>query len=259
MYYIRKRSFEHLSKLDISYFSNKNRGDLLSRMSNDTQELEYAITSVLARFITNPIKVIIYFSALFYISFELTLFTLFVVPLSGGFIGYLVKKMRKDASSVQQSLAELIGRIDEMLYGMRIIKAFNGRKQITRGFDEQNKVNTKYYLKLSLRREAAAPISETMSVSIVAGILFYGGSLVLSQEATLSASQFIVYIVLFSQVLSPIKDFLNAVAMMQKGIIAGNRLMEIFDIPIEINNKEGAKTMGNIKEAIHFKNVHFFL
>ncbi len=254
---IRRDLFNAVSRLHIGYFSDKRKGDVLSRITTDAYEVEVSITNSLSAFFHDPFNIIAYFAILFSLSAELTFFTLIIIPLSGGLISLIAKRLKKDAFNLQHSLGVLISILDETLGGLRVVKAFNALPYVQQKFAKENDNYARTVRKMANRREMASPLSEVMGVMVVAGILFYGGNLVFQNQSELTASEFVGYIIIFSQVLRPAKAISGSISNIQRGIAAGERILEMLDVQPGIGNKKDAVKIAAFKEAITFKNVSF--
>ncbi len=254
---IRAALFNATSRLHIGYFSDRRKGDMLSRMTTDAYEVEVSLTSSLPAFFQDPFTLIAYFLILFNLSAELTLFTILIIPLSGGLISFIVKRLRREAISLQQSLSVLISMLDETLGGLRVVKAFNGLTYVQQKFAEENDAYARKSRRLAYRREIASPLSELMGVGVVAGILFYGGNLVFQEQSELTASEFVGYIIIFSQVLRPAKAISGAISNIQRGIVAGQRILETIDAPPAITSPAQAVPLERFSKGITFRNVGF--
>lgn len=249
--------FQKVSQLHIGYFSNERKGDLISKMTNDVQEVENTIVHSLRVVFREPATIFLYFAVLFFMSVKLTLFTMLIIPVSGAIIGGITKRLKKSAVESQESLGRIVNILDETLGGMRVIKAFNAERFVRRKFDLETDQYSDVNVSMARKNELAAPISQFMGVSVVAGILVYGGSLVLSGESDLSASDFITYIIIFTQVLNPAKEISRAVSSIQRGIASAERIFEVIDTPNLIKSSENPKPLEAFKERIEFKNVSF--
>lgn len=249
--------FQKVSQLHIGYFSNERKGDLISKMTNDVQEVENTIVHSLRVVFREPATIFLYFAVLFFMSVKLTLFTMLIIPVSGAIIGGITKRLKKSAVESQESLGRIVNILDETLGGMRVIKAFNAERFVRRKFDQETDQYSDVNVSMARKNELAAPISQFMGVSVVAGILVYGGSLVLSGESDLSASDFITYIIIFTQVLNPAKEISRAVSSIQRGIASAERIFEVIDTPNLIKAPENPKPLTAFKEQIEFKNVSF--
>jgi ATP-binding cassette, subfamily B, bacterial MsbA len=249
--------YERVTQLQLGYFSNERRGDLMSRLTNDVQEVENSVVSTLTVVIREPIAIIAFFVLLFSMSVRLTLFTLILLPLSGAIISGISKRLRKNAVEGQETLGTMLSIIDETLGGMRVIKAFNAQQFVLGKFDFQNRRYANLIRSISHKRDLASPLSEFLGVVVVAGILLYGGSLVLTQESDLSASAFITYIILFSQVLVPAKSMSAAFSNIQRGLVSGERVLQVIDTEPLIRDTPGAKAIPGFHQQIEFRNVSF--
>jgi subfamily B ATP-binding cassette protein MsbA len=249
--------FRQVSTLHIGYFSSERKGDLMSKMTNDVQEVENTIVQSLRVVFREPATIILYFAVLFIMSVKLTLFTILIIPISGAIIGGITRKLKKKAVQSQQSLGRIVNILDETLGGMRVIKAFNAERFMTGKFD----VETDYYadvnVNMARKNELASPISQFMGVFVVAGILVYGGSMVLSGESDLSASDFITYIIIFTQVLNPAKEISRAVSSIQRGIASAERIFEVVDTTSQIKSPVVSKPLKSFEKSIVFDNVSF--
>lgn len=254
---LRQDVFTKALALHLGYFSNERKGNIMSRITTDVQEVENSIASTFTAIFKDPINLVVYSASLFIISLKLTLFSLIVLPISGFVIAGLVKKMRKDARKGQESLGTIISILDETFGGMRVIKAFNADSYISRKFQQENERYKHIIRSMANKRELASPFSEFMGVSVVAGILLYGGSLILSNQSDLSAAKFIAYIAIFSQVLRPAKDISNAISNIQRGIASGERVLALIDTPPAIQDKPNARVITYFKHNITFDHVSF--
>lgn len=249
--------FQKVSALHIGYFSNERKGDLISKMTNDIQEVENTIVHSLRVVFREPATIFLYFAVLFFMSVKLTLFTMLIIPISGAIIGGITKRLKKSAVESQESLGRIVNILDETLGGMRVIKAFNAERFVRRKFDYETDQYSDVNVSMARKNELAAPISQFLGVSVVAGILVYGGSLVLSGESDLSASDFITYIIIFTQVLNPAKEISRAVSNIQRGIASAERIFEVIDTPNLIKSSENPKPLTAFNNRIEFKNVSF--
>jgi len=254
---LRLEVYERITQLQLGYFSNERKGDIMSRLTNDVQEVENSVVSTLNVVIREPFTLIGLFIILFSMSVKLTLFTVLVMPVSGYVISVISKKLKRRAVQGQESLGSILSIIDETLGGMRIIKAFNAQQYILQKFTQQNNRYAYIIEQITNKRSLASPISEFMGVLAVAGILFYGGNLVLSRSSDLSASEFITYIVLFSQVLVPAKSITTAFSNIQRGLVSGDRILKIIDTQPLIRDKPEAITLPEFVQNIEFRNVSF--
>ncbi len=249
--------FNKMTMLHIGYFTTRHKGDIMSRSTNDLQEIEFSITTALGAFLREPINILVYFISLFAMSVELTIFTLVVIPLSGALISGLVKRLKEDSKKTQHALGIILSIIDEMINGIRVIKAFNAENYLKSKFAKESASYSTYYKSLSYKREAASPVSELMGVCVVVVILLYGGNMVLSEQSTLAASVFTVYILLFSRVMIPVKSLFAAISAVQKTIVSGKRIFEILDEQPAIRDSKSAVEFKEFSTSVAFENISF--
>ncbi|GAB4034015.1 ABC transporter ATP-binding protein [Spirosoma gilvum] len=254
---LRETVFSRTIHLHLGFFSNERKGNLMSRITTDVQEVENSIANTLSAASKEVFLLIGYIIALLSISVKLTLFAIIVIPISGGFIATLVRRMKRDAQEGQQRLSSLVSLLDETFGGMRVVKGFVAEGFILGKFRQENEGYRQAVRSLANRRELASPFSEVMGVAVVSGILLYGGSLVLSGQSDLTAAQFIAYIAIFSQVTRPAKDISNAFSGSQRGLASGERVLELIDTQSAVQDKPGAIALGKFSDRISVQSVSF--
>ncbi|WP_018479873.1 ABC transporter ATP-binding protein [Pontibacter roseus] len=254
---IRHATYERVTQLHLGYFSNERKGDLMTRMTVDIQEVENSVVNTMTVVIREPISIIAFFVVLFTMSVKLTLFTLILLPLSGLLIAGIAKRLKRAAQQGQESLSFILTIIDETLSGIRVIKAFNAEPYILDKFHQQNDLYARIQRSIANKRDLASPFSEFMGVTVVALLLYFGGTMVLNQESELDAAAFITYIVLFSQVLVPAKAMSAAFSNIQRGLVSGDRILSVIDTVPAIQNKPDAKVLPEFRHEIEFRNVSF--
>lgn len=255
---LRTAIFNKITRMHLGYFTDQRKGDIISRVTNDIQELEVSINHVTKFLIKDPVTILVYFTALFIISFKLTLFTLILLPITGGAIAEIIKKLKRQALESQTSLGRIVNIIDETLGGTRVIKAFNAEDYVERKFDKEVSHYKKVNDSIGYKNELASPLSEFMGVLVVAGILYFGGSIILNPDTEyISASQFITFIAIYSQILPPLKTFSSSISNVQKGIASAKRVFEIIDKKSEIEDRPDAIELKKFEKEIEFKNVTF--
>lgn len=257
---IREALFEKINHLHMGFFTREHKGDIISRMNSDVFEIEGVAANSIEVLFKEPTLILGYFIALFSISPQLTIFTLIIIPVSALGIATIQKKLKRDARDAQASIGRLLTIMDETLTGMRIIRAFNATGYTLKKFSRENDFYRNASLQGFKRREMAPAFSEAAGVMVVAGILLYGGSLILQNgqnAAGIQASAFIAFIAIFSQVLRPAKAMVIAGANIQRGRGAGERILEIIDKPVEVKDRENAIKLKAFRNSIEFKNVHF--
>ncbi|MGY6522839.1 MAG: ABC transporter ATP-binding protein [Mongoliitalea sp.] len=249
--------FTQVTQMHIGFFSNERKGDLMSKITNDIQEVENMIVQSLKVVFKEPATIILYFAVLFMMSVKLTIFTILVIPISGAIIGGITKRLRKKAIESQESLGRIVNILDETIGGMRVIKAFGAQKYIQSKFDKETSFYSDVNVSMAKKNELASPISQFLGVSVVAGILVYGGSLVLSNTSELNASDFITYIIIFTQVLNPAKEISKAASSIQRGLASAVRIFEVVDTPSAIQNSKSPQAITDFKESVKFQQVSF--
>lgn len=254
---LRMHIFDRISMLHIGFFNTERKGDMISRVTNDIQEVEVSVLGGLKTFLKEPLTIIVYFIILFKISFELTIFTIIVLPVTGGIMTEIIRRLKKRAKQSQESLGRLVNILDETIGGMRVVKAFNARKYVVDKVDKETSYYRRVNISLLKKRELASPLSEALGVSIVALILYYGGTLVLNDESALDASAFITYLAVFSQIISPAKAFSTGISGIQKGLVSADRVFSVVDLQPAIKDKPDAVKLEKFNDSLRFENVSF--
>lgn len=254
---LRRTVFNNVMNLHLGYFSNERKGDIISKIASDVQVVQYTVTGTLQVLFKEPATLLSFLVMLFLISFKLTLISMMVIPVAGVIIARIVKRLKEQATASHQTYGMMISYLDEALNGIRIIKAFNAVGFITRRFDNQNRQYSKISRSMAKRQQLASPVSETLGVLMVAGIVYYGGSLILRNEGSMDGSTFIVYIALFSQIMRPAKAISTAFSSIHSGIAAGDRVLELIDQKPAITNAPDAITLDGFRDSIRFEGVSF--
>ena len=254
---MRMHLFSNITSLHIGYFNDQRKGDLMSRFTNDMSEVEASVNNSLKSVIKEPITIIIYLIVLFSISYKLTLFTLILLPVTGGFIGRLIKTLKRKAKQSQEAMGRIVNILDETFGGMRVIKAFNARNFIINKIDEETSYHRKVNLSIARKNELAAPLSEFLGVIIIAIILYYGGNLVLSGEGELEPQVFMGFLTFYASMIQPAKNFTNGLTSLQKGTIAAQRIFGVIDTEPAIKSKQNAVVLDHFKDCLEYRNVSF--
>ena len=254
---LRQAVFQRAIRLDLSYFTEQKKGNLMSRLTTDVQEVENSIGRAFTATFKEIFSLIMFFVFLASMSVKLTLFSLLILPLSGGVIATITRRLRRAAGEVQQHLSGLISLLDETFGAMRVVKAFRAERLMDERFQEGNSKYRHALLRMVFRQELTSPVSESLGVMVVTGILLYGGSLVIAGEGELSASTFIAFIATFSQVMRPAKAIADAFSGIQRGIASADRIIEILDTDSEIQVQEPVKSLSQFQEKIVFDSVGF--
>ena len=249
--------YDKISRLHIGFFTNERKGDTLSRLTNDVQEVENSIASSMKVVFRDPIMVIIYFVTLFIWSYQLTLFSLIILPVLGGVISEIVRRLKKKAIQSQESLGRLVNIIDETLGGMRIIKAFTARSYVNEKFKEEADTYRRISVSMARKNELAPPTSQFLGVLVVSVLLVYGGKLVLDQQTNLDGSSFFTYLIIYTQIIPPLKEISKALSNIQRGIAAGNRIFSIADTEPVIQDPANPQPLTDFEQAVTFEQVGF--
>ena len=254
---LRQAVFEKTMKLHFGFFNNERKGNLMAHLTTDVQEVENSIGRAFTAAIKEVFTLIMYFITLFNMSVKLTLFSLIILPLSSGIIALISRKLRRAARDVQSLQSSMVSTLDEVFGGMRIVKGFNAEKVVSEKFRKENYNYKDAVLRMVYRQEMTSPLSEAMGVSVVAGILLYGGSLVIAQDSSLTASSFIAFIILFSQVMRPAKSISDAFSTVQRGIASSERILKLIDTVPAIQDAVDAVDIQEFNHEIEFRNVSF--
>ena len=254
---LRDELFTKTLSLPIGFFTEERKGNLLSRMTNDVNEVEQSIMNVLETFIREPLMIIITLTAMVLISVKLTLFLLLFLPLTGVLIGWIGKSLKTTSNIAQEQLGDMMGITDETLSGMRVVKAFNAETHQRLRFLQLNNLNFRTKNRLAARRDLGSPLSETMGILAVGVILWYGGRLIFSHQGTLTGPMFMAYIALFSQVINPFKNLSSAYNNVQKGSGAIARIEELLNAENTITELPDAQSVSGFEHSIELRNVSF--
>ena len=254
---LRRDLYHRIIGLQLGFFAGERKGDLMSRFTADVQEVETSVVNTFTAVIKEPLTIIAYFLVLFHMSVPLTLFTLVLLPISGGIIATIAKRLRTQAKTSQKTLGTMLSVIDETLGGIRVIKAFNAQEYIKGKFEEQNDQYARTSRTIDNTRDLASPFSEFAGVSVVAGLLYFGGSLILGGQSALDGETFIGYVILFSQVLTPAKALSSSFGNIQRGLVAGERVLSIIDTEPAIRDRPDATVLPPFAREIEFHNLSF--
>lgn len=254
---LREDLFVKILSLPIGYFTEEKKGDIMSKMTNDINEVEVSVISVLEVFIREPLTILFFLGYMISVSPMLSLFIFVFLPLSGLVIGLVSKTLRKSSNAAQQYLGEILGVIDETLTGMRVVKAFSAERHQRLKFTTMNNELFRIRNRISARRELASPMSEVMGMMVVSIILWYGGRMVLSHEGSLTGPSFFMYIGLFTQIINPFKNLSSAYYNVRKGTAALERIEQILGAEVTIKELPDAKHIDSFRDRIELRNVHF--
>ncbi|KAI9430498.1 ABC transporter related, partial [Russula earlei] len=241
----------------LSFYHNERKGDLLSVVSSDVVEIENSVVSSVQTIFREPFTLVATFCFLFYLSKELTFFTLVFFPISGFLISTISKKLKKKSTLSQQLLGNIMNVTEETISGIRIIKAFVAEKFVLNQFRKENNEFSKTTKFILNQRELASPLSEVLGVLVVVIMIVYGGNLILTGRSNLTASAFITYIALYLQIITPAKNIAGAISYLQRGLSAGERVIRILDTPNDIKESPDARGINGFTKAITFRDVTF--
>ena len=254
---IRNALYYKILILPLSYYSEKKKGDIISRMTTDVQEVEWSVLSSLEMLFRDPVTIIAYLVTLFMMNYELTLMVLVLLPVSGLLIGRIGRSLKRTSAKGQIKMGELLSNIEETISGLRNIKAFNSIDWANANFKDTNFKYNRLMVKLFRKRDLASPLSEFMGIAVSVFIIWYGGKIILSPGSSMDAAIFIVYITVFSQIINPIKALSTAVYNVQKGAASVERIEQILNAEEVITEKENALTVKEFREQIEYRNVWF--
>ena len=254
---IRQQLYDKILSLHVLYFTENKKGDVLTRLSNDVQEVEYGILHFLEVAFKEPVTIIATLATMLILSPQLTLFVLIILPISGFIIGKIGKTL-KQASANSQHLQGIINSlVDETISGIRVIKSFTAEKKLSERFATINQQHNKIGTGMIRKRDLSTPLSEFLGICVVVVVLFIGGRMVINHTSPLSAEAFIAFIVIFSQIIQPAKAFSNAFYFIQKGLASLKRIEDLLHEKNKINDEENPVIVDAFADKIEFKNVSF--
>ncbi len=254
---IRNRIYKKVLNLHLGFFSQERKGDIISRMTTDAQEFEYSALASIEMLFRDPVLILIFFGSLIFMSPQLTLFVLILLPISGYIIGKIGKTLRRSSAEARKRMGNLLSYMEEAIGGLRIIKAFNAEKKVEQKFIRENDIYTKVMNGVYRRDYLASPLSEFLGVATLVIVLYYGGKMVLGEENSMSPEMFIGYIGIFSQIISPAKKVTTGYYRVQKGLAAMNRISDVLKTKIAITEKPDALPIKEFKNEIVYENVNF--
>jgi ABC-type multidrug transport system, ATPase and permease components len=254
---LRRDIYGKILSLPIGFFSEERKGDIMSRMTGDVGEIENSVISSLDMIFKNPILILVYVGTLFFISWELTLFVMVLLPVSGYLIGMVGKKLKARSLVGQQQLGQLLSQIEETLGGLRIIKAFNAEDKVKARFAQINEALRHTNLRINGRYLLAHPMSEFLGTVVIAILLWFGGMLILTHHSSITAPTFIYYLVVFYSIINPAKDLSKAVYSIQKGLASLERVDKILKAENTMKETAVPKKLDAFRDKIEYNNVWF--
>lgn len=254
---LRKQLYNKIVSLPIGYFTQEKKGDVLSRMTNDVNEVEASIMSALDVLFKDPVMIVVYLLTLFVISWRLTLFVLVLLPVAGLLIGRIGRSLKRASKRGQEQTSDILSQIEETLSGLRVVKAFNAEQKLRERFDRLindtrltfNRINRRYYL--------AHPVSEFLGTCLIAVILWFGGVLILNEHSTIDAATFIYYLVIFYSIINPAKDLSKAGYSIRKGTASLERIDKILAVQSSIREAQDAQHVSALNDAVRYEHVSF--
>lgn len=254
---LRSQMYDKILKLPLSYFSDARKGDVMTRISNDVQEIELSVMSSLTIIFKDPLYILIFLIYLMFTSVPLTLFALVMMPLSGWLIGKASRTLKSASFAGQQSLGSLLSSVEETLSGLRIVKGFNAEKKMQAQFGETNERYSKIFRRVARKAYLASPLSEFLATIVVMILMYIGGTLALKGASSMTPAKLITFIAVFSQIIPPAKNITTASFSIKKGMASIDRLNQVLDADEKIQEKENAVPVSSFNDSIEFRNVWF--
>lgn len=254
---IREKIYSRILKLSLPFFSEERKGDIISRITGDVAEVENSIMSSLDMFLKNPVIILVLLISMLIMSPQMTLFIFIVLPFAGWLIGKVGKSLKKVSREGQDKMGSILTVVEETLSGLRIIKAFNAEKKMDARFNSELRDYRHIMNRLMRRRELAHPLSELLGTIVIIIVVWYGGTLILSNDSELSGSAFLIYLGIFYQIINPAKAFTQALYSIQKGLASMDRIDKVLMADVTINEKPDAKPIKTLENAIEYRKVTF--
>jgi subfamily B ATP-binding cassette protein MsbA len=254
---LRKKMYDKVLRLPLSYFSDARKGDIMTRISNDVQEIEISVMSSLTMLFRDPMYILIFVVYLFVSSFRLSMYALVLLPASGWLIGRVSRTLRSSSLVQQQNLGQLLSVVEETLTGLRIIKGFNAERKMQEQFRSTNEKYSKIFRRVIRKYYLASPLSEFLSTIVVIMLMYLGGTLALRGETSMTPDRLIAYLIVFSQIIQPAKNITTAWFSVQKGMASIDRIDQILEAEEKITEKENALPVKGFNDSIEFRGVWY--
>ncbi len=254
---LRKKMYDKVLKLSLSYFTDARKGDIMTRISNDVQEIEISVMSSLTMLYRDPIYIAIFVTYLFLSNYQLTLFALILLPVSGWLIGRVSRTLRSSALAGQQNLGQLLSVVEETLSGLRIIKGFNAEKEMKGKFRATNEKYSKIFKRVIRKYYLASPLSEFLSTIVIIILMYIGGIMALQGEGHMTPDRLIAYLIIFSQIIQPAKNITTAWFSVQKGMASIDRVDQVLEAEEKINERPDAVPVKDFNDSIEFRGVWY--
>lgn len=252
---MRNEMFDKIADMNVGYFSDQRKGDIISKITSDVSVVQFCITNTLQVAFREPFLIIGFLVLMLSISWQLSLFSVLFLPIVALIIGSIVKRLRHPARQGQERMGDMVSTLDESLAGIKVIKSYNATSYIRRKFFAINAEFSRLMLSMARRQQLASPMSEFLGITAVAVLIVFGGALVTS--GSLSAAGFVAFIAAFSQITRPVRSFIDQFANINQGIAAGERIFELLDARSEVEDKPGAVELTEFRDRIEFRDVHF--
>jgi subfamily B ATP-binding cassette protein MsbA len=253
----RLRLYSKILQLPVGFFTEQKKGDLMSRMTGDINEVQGSIFTALEGLVKDPLIIISFLISMILLSPHLSLFLLLFLPITALFIGKISKRLKKQSTAHSVAQGENISHVEETLSSIKVIKAFRAEERMLNKFNDGNEKLFLLLNKMTLRRDLASPITEVLGVTVLCAILYIGGRFVFSEGAELTGGDLMAFILLFAMIINPAKNLSTTISSMQKGMGAVERIEEILNAPIQVEEKANAKVLSGFNQSIEFKNVSF--
>ena len=254
---LRKKMYDKVLRLPLSFFTDARKGDVMTRISNDVQEIEISVMSSLTMLFRDPLYILIFVIYLFVTSVPLTLFALLLLPVSGWLIGRASRTLRSSSLIGQQHLGRLLSVVEESLTGLRIIKGFNAEEKMTEQFRQTNEKYSKVFKRVIRKAYLASPISEFLATIVVMILMYFGSILALQGTGNMTSDKLIAFLIVFSQIIQPAKNITTAWFSIEKGMASVDRIDQVFGAEEKIIEKRDALPVSGFRESIEFKGVWF--
>ena len=253
---IRNQLYNKITSLPLGFFSEERKGDIIARMSGDVLEVENSIMSSLEMLFKNPVLIIAYFATMLFVSWQLTTFTLVIVPVMGWFMGLVGRKLKQDSAKAQSLWSDTMSQVEETLGGLRIIKAFCAEEKMNHRFDQTNSSYRSHLMRVNIRQSSAHPMSEFLGTVMIVIVLWFGGMLVLNNQA-ITGPTFIHYMVILYSIINPLKEFSKASYSIPKGLASMERIDKILMAENTITEVAEPKHIAAFEHQIEFRHVSF--
>ena len=253
---IRNQLYNKITALPLGFFSEERKGDIIARMSGDVLEVENSIMASLEMLFKNPVLIIAYFATMLFVSWQLTTFTLVIVPVMGWFMGLVGRKLKQDSAKAQSLWSDTMSQVEETLGGLRIIKAFCAEEKMNRRFDQTNSSYRSHLMRVNIRQSSAHPMSEFLGTVMIVIVLWFGGMLVLNNQA-ITGPTFIYYMVILYSIINPLKEFSKASYSIPKGLASMERIDKILMAENTITEVAEPKHIASFEHQIEFRHVSF--